>query len=135
MSTPTLSWIRYYWCSEGDVSTVSVVSTQDSVTAADSEEDADDRSEFTTQSERSRKRAERKAARELKEAQEESEVQLIFFLSFLHQDCQRDGLVADYEEDADLYLGCRVLATKHRTGSSCKLAQTPIRVRNYTEES
>ena len=113
---------------EGDVSTVSVVSAQDSVTAADSDEDADDRSEFTTQSERSRKRAERKAARELKEAQEESEVQLDFF-PFLPPPGLPEGWieVADYEEDADLYLGCRVLATKHRTGSSCKLAQTPIR--------
>ena len=34
--------------------------------------------------------------------------------------------VADFEEEDDLYLGCRVLAHKHRTGPGTKLATTPI---------
>ena len=33
---------------------------------------------------------------------------------------------ADFEEEADLYLGCRVLAHKHRTGMGSTLANTPI---------
>ena len=115
---------------EADVSTVSVVSAQeDSTVAADSDEDIDDRSEFTTQSERSRRRAEKKAARELKEMQEESEIQLDFF-PYLPPPGLPEGWieVADFEEAEDsLYLGCRVLAYKHRTGPNCLLAQTPIR--------